>query len=39
MILAVEGNFLVLARRQTQHFESQQLQCAQQFSAPVEQQG
>src|SRR6202140_360885 len=39
LILAIEANLLMLARRQPQHLESQQFQSAQQFSPAIEQQG
>ena len=37
LILAVEGNLLVLAGGQAQHLERKQFESAQQFSAAVEQ--
>ena len=39
LILAVEGNLFVLAGRQAQHFEGEEFEGAQQFSAAIEQEG
>jgi hypothetical protein len=39
MILAIETNLLVLARRQTQHFQAEELEGAQELSATIKQEG